>query len=364
MIKVNQHLESKQVITADLYKGSIIEKAYGGGDEGMISAHMIKTQLDNKLEKGIIDQLLYDKAIEQLDNIVKGGEGSKGGKIIGHTKSGKPIYDIKPGTSKKYKDFTKEDHLDAQRLHNSVNTKSGPQSEYSGYHHADMADSHSYMQHYKNRSIDPKLKKAYDILGLEYKEDNEQDSLEKASKGEGSKGGHVIGHTKSGKPVYKGKDQASSKEYKDFSAQDHKDASKIHADESYKHSDTFNTTSSPEHASYARAMQQHHVDASSSHAEAGSKLGKIEHESSISDTDKKILGDQNKKKIDHHNRMSDFHKTMLDSIKKYKEDKSTGYGSQATQDAIQEAEHHHTKQFEHHSRQASGDSDLVQLTRG
>ena len=67
MIKVNQHLESKQMITTDLYKGSIIEKAYQGGDESIISAEIIKTQLNNKLEKGIIDQPLYDKAIEQLE---------------------------------------------------------------------------------------------------------------------------------------------------------------------------------------------------------------------------------------------------------------------------------------------------------
>jgi len=45
----------------------------------------------------------------------KGGEGSKGGKVIGHTKSGKPIYATK--NPKNYKDFTKEDHTDAEKLH-------------------------------------------------------------------------------------------------------------------------------------------------------------------------------------------------------------------------------------------------------
>lgn len=43
------------------------------------------------------------------NEIEKGGEGSRGGKVIGHTKSGKPIYE--DGNFKKdYKDFTSEEH--------------------------------------------------------------------------------------------------------------------------------------------------------------------------------------------------------------------------------------------------------------
>ena len=53
-----------------------------------------------------------------IDILEKGGEGSRGGKIIGHTKSGKPIYDKfnHPG----HKDFTVEDHLDAMKKHREV----------------------------------------------------------------------------------------------------------------------------------------------------------------------------------------------------------------------------------------------------
>ena len=43
------------------------------------------------------------------------GEASKGGKVIGHTSSGKLIYRKK--YSHEYKDFTKEDHMDAANLH-------------------------------------------------------------------------------------------------------------------------------------------------------------------------------------------------------------------------------------------------------
>lgn len=76
--------------------------------------------------------------ISQGDEIQKGGEGSKGGKVIGHTKSGKPIYEHSSIPSKgssqyhakkaakknldnfneTYKDFTPEDHQDAAKLFN------------------------------------------------------------------------------------------------------------------------------------------------------------------------------------------------------------------------------------------------------
>lgn len=49
----------------------------------------------------------------------KKGEGSRGGHIIGHTKSGKPIY----GTfedSKKHKHLSKEEHIEAAELHEKI----------------------------------------------------------------------------------------------------------------------------------------------------------------------------------------------------------------------------------------------------
>jgi len=52
-----------------------------------------------------------------------GGEGSRGGKVIGHTKSGKPIYDVSGHSwgpkahgahmAKHAKDFSAQDHKDA-----------------------------------------------------------------------------------------------------------------------------------------------------------------------------------------------------------------------------------------------------------
>lgn len=45
------------------------------------------------------------------------GEGSKGGKVIGHTKSGKPIYESHHSPSEAYGKFDKKDHLDAVKHH-------------------------------------------------------------------------------------------------------------------------------------------------------------------------------------------------------------------------------------------------------
>jgi len=73
----------------------------------------------------------------------------------------------------------------------------------------------------------------------------EGESIEKA---EGDKGGKVIGHTKSGKPIY---EHAKAKSYKDFTRQDHHDAYTTHrklwSDERSKTKDKFNQEKSNNH---------------------------------------------------------------------------------------------------------------------
>lgn len=67
--------------------------------------------------------LLDDHINRRKANIAKGfinndlekAEGSRGGKVIGHTKSGKPIYAEKKAGE--YKDFTPDDHHDAHVSH-------------------------------------------------------------------------------------------------------------------------------------------------------------------------------------------------------------------------------------------------------
>lgn len=61
--------------------------------------------------------LLLADAVEKggFGELEKGGEGSKGGKVIGHTKSGKPIYDRK--VVRLYHNYSKKDHEDAKEFH-------------------------------------------------------------------------------------------------------------------------------------------------------------------------------------------------------------------------------------------------------
>lgn len=49
---------------------------------------------------------------------VDAGEGSRGGKIIGHTKSGKPVYSSHGHPS--HGSFSKSEHIEAGRLHSKL----------------------------------------------------------------------------------------------------------------------------------------------------------------------------------------------------------------------------------------------------
>jgi hypothetical protein len=71
------------------------------------------------------------------------------------------------------------------------------------------------------------LKKAFNFVGVDY-------DIEKAKTGEGSRGGKIIGHTKSGKPIYESQ-STSHKSYKDFTSKDHIDAAMRHQKEASKY---------------------------------------------------------------------------------------------------------------------------------
>ena len=96
---------------------------------------------------------------------------------------------------------------------------------------------------------------------------NVRKPMTKLEKAEGDRGGHVIGHTSSGKPVYASQHEnavadtakrksdvariheVSSKLYPDFSAQDHKDAEDMHATTRY--------SQAPEHELSHRSSMRH-----------------------------------------------------------------------------------------------------------
>lgn len=72
-----------------------------------------------EIQKARIDQSLGRIPVDRLQ---KSGEGSRGGKIIGHTKSGKPIYDTHDHPS--HSNFTSQDHEDAVEAHYALRKKS------------------------------------------------------------------------------------------------------------------------------------------------------------------------------------------------------------------------------------------------
>ena len=69
----------------------------------------------NNLYRQLGIETEFDQPLEEL---IKGGEGSRGGRVIGHTKSGKPVYaDAHAG---QYNNFNEDDHKDAAALHERI----------------------------------------------------------------------------------------------------------------------------------------------------------------------------------------------------------------------------------------------------
>lgn len=71
----------------------------------------------------IIGKVAPDGTIVRMEKAAKSGEGSRGGHVIGHTKSGKPIYGDAFGTDKQFaehhKGWSAMDHYDAEHAHRS-----------------------------------------------------------------------------------------------------------------------------------------------------------------------------------------------------------------------------------------------------
>lgn len=84
--------------------------------EGPKGAFLVKSFSDAELESLFESTDMWAEGKKAEATLEKAnGEGSKGGKVVGHTKSGKPVY----ATSKhdSYLDFSSHDHEDAQHIH-------------------------------------------------------------------------------------------------------------------------------------------------------------------------------------------------------------------------------------------------------
>jgi hypothetical protein len=129
------------------------------------------------------------KSVDFLNKLEKAaGEGSKGGKVIGHTKSGKPIYESFAHPA--HADFTPEEHMSAAEAQKEHRINTGVKKPFNPeFHEASKKESEKHKEAAKTK------KKVSLVKSLV--------NLEKAGKtGEGSRGGRIIGHTAAGKPIY------------------------------------------------------------------------------------------------------------------------------------------------------------------
>ncbi len=193
--------------------------------------------------------------------------------------------------------------------------------------------------------LDEKLQKGIIDSDLHKKATEQLSSLMKA-KGEGSRGGHVIGHTKSGKPVYADK-KADHKDYKNFTSQDHKDAAELHSEKHKFHAFADSNTSSPINSIHHRALMSHHSDVGSSHAVLANEKEKEEHEKSIPSHEKQILADQKKKQIEHHENAMKFHEMMANYISR-----THGHSGGLSTSIAQQEYERHQGQAQHHKSEA------------
>lgn len=170
---------------------------------------------------------MLGEGLESLSEyLAKGeGEGSRGGKVIGHTSSGKPIYETshshyknKLGVSANVDgkhlhgampNFHAKDHHEAAAAHKKAadrlsHVAAGTLSE------AQMAAKRKMAEHLEAaRAHKGAAKHASEALNAKTKE------------------GKLLGHTSSGKPVHAEAHPRSSL-YRDWSAKDHEDAWKMH----------------------------------------------------------------------------------------------------------------------------------------
>jgi hypothetical protein len=198
------------------------------------------------------------------------GEGSKGGKVVGHTKSGKAIYD-----DPNHKGSNKFDH---KKIASEIAKKApGAWDKKSIESHIGEPVTEDDVQkislHYlkssgktKQQITNPNFKKELvnEVFGEskslpsntddhdpeshddEGNEINEHGDIKKG--GEGSQGGKIIGHTKSGKPIYESFNHPS---HSNFTTRDHEDAGTVHQKKGTKADEHVNPSDSNKSPKYS-----------------------------------------------------------------------------------------------------------------
>lgn len=281
------------------------------------------------------------------DELIKAGEGegSKGGNVIGHTQSGKPIY--ASAGSANHKEFTAKDHheaamvhgnlrerkaMDRHRLGNSDGTISKKQMKQKEKlqkeidKHSDYQSAHRAKAYKLENKADPSGPSQKDFDRADRKGDKDRrsrgwgrsmdigqicDDLIKS--GEGSRGGKIIGHTRRGKPIYETTNKTGMElgytrsgkeifeggnEHSNFSKEDHQDASALHHEASriFKN----NSKQYKQHKEHA-ASHEEKLSASERPGEGSARAHIAEHGLSRKPTNKSIssICDDLIKGVDH-----------------------------------------------------------------
>lgn len=188
----------------------------------------------NELFKANAAKILACYGVDS-NELEKGGEGSRGGQVIGHTKSGKAIYKNRDANHPGYAKFTEEDHDDAASIHSDK-----------AFHHEDKAGEHEYKadenegntkwNHHMTQADKHKAKSDYhDKVSTSHlekvtnkKEDKGDSKKEKEqmSEEERSNFGHVV--SSSGKKIYNVPSHDEMTNTKDYDVNYHNEAKEHH----------------------------------------------------------------------------------------------------------------------------------------
>ena len=204
----------------------------------------IEFKLEPKDKDGWQKVNYIKKAFEDIlgiDTIEKfiGGEGSRGGKVIGHTKSGKPVYDDK-NTS--HDIYTKSDHLEAADFHEEQKAKALKKQGDLNFKISQLPDHKLFTSEHqslsnKENSAYQNVKKHEGARMFHLTHGLKGEEVEKAVKNElksdegWGNNSVVLGSTKSKKEIY---NKADNPKHKEFDESDHKDAYTLHGLEAVK----------------------------------------------------------------------------------------------------------------------------------
>lgn len=185
------------------------------------------------------------KSIEQEFDILEkfvGGAGSRGGKVIGYTTSGKPIYEDK---NRSHKGFEPNDHLEAADFHENLKAESLKKQEEINHKisklpdhqlftdkHQELSNQESDARHNVIKHEKGRLFHLQEGLKNSVVEKANENEMEKPKNDDGWGNNSVMmGRTKNKKEVYS---NANSAKHKSFDFEDHKDAYTLHGLEAVK----------------------------------------------------------------------------------------------------------------------------------